>query len=124
MKFKFEDESAFMNHLLLESRGLATSVSKTKLWTESETLEATLQINGVDVPAEHLESFMKSLWDRAVEQLRTRYKADDFDRQVEEKAKQLLKSHADNALDKLYDLTSKLEGIEDTIKPYRERDNG
>ena len=123
MKFNLEGCGKFMSHLLLESNDLAGQVSKTSLWVEDGVLEATLQINGVEVPAEHLESFMKGLWEHAENQLRKKYKTEDFDRRVEEKAKQLLKDHADNALEELYDLTNKLENIGDVLTPHWERED-
>lgn len=121
MKFGLTDKNKFMTHLLLEDKNLTTEVAVTPLWTEDMVLEATLQINGVDVPAEYLESFMKGLWAHAEEQLREKYNADSFDRKVEEKAEQLLKDHAGNALTQLQDLTEKLESIGEVLTPHWER---
>ena len=40
------------------------------------------------------------------------------------RAKKLLKEHADNALQKLQDLSDTLENIEDVFAPYWERNEG
>ncbi len=126
MKFDLEDCSVFMSHLLLEDATLSEEVSKTPLWKDTKTLEATLQINGVEVPASHLEAFMKSLWKRHEESVESGHKElkrkqEDFDNQVELRAKEILREHADDAVNKLVDLQNSLHNIEDTIKPYWER---
>ena len=121
MKFDLENKRKFMSHLLLEDLKLCDKVANTSLWEEGEVLEAKLQINGVDVPAEHLESFMKGLWDNANEQLRDKYDVDGFEQRVDNKAKQLLKDHAESALDQLHELTDKLNNIGDVLKPHWER---
>ena len=118
MKFNLKDCKVFMSHLMLESEELSTKVAETTLWTEDGILEATLQINGVEVPAEHLEKFMKGLWGHAETQLRKKYNADQFDDRVEEKAKQLLEEHADNALEQLCDLQNKLDEVGNVLTPH------
>lgn len=126
MKFNLEDCSVFMSHLLLEDANLAETVSHTLPWLDDQTLEATLQINGVEVPASHLEEFMKSLWKRHEESVESGHKElkrkqEDFDNQVELRAKEVLREHADDTISKLVDMQNSLHNIEDTIKPYWER---
>lgn len=126
MKFNLNDCSIFMSHLLLEDATLADKVSHTKPWLDNQTLEATLQINGVEVPASHIEDFMKSLWKRHEESVESGYKIlktkqDDFNNQVELKAKEILRDHADDAISKLVDMQNSLHNIEDTITPHWER---
>ncbi len=123
MKFDLRNTKTIMVHLMLGDRDLCTKISETPLWTEAvdERLEATLQINGIEVPAQVMEDFMKSLWKSACDEAKLKYDGDSFDNRVEEKARQLLKEHSGNALDKLATLTGQLNDIEETITPHWER---
>lgn len=107
---------------MLSEYDVAEKVAITPNWKDSELLEATLQINGVDVPAEVMESFMKDIWNKACKQYSEKYNAVNIDNLVEERAQQLLKDHADDALTKIGELTDTLNGYDNLLTPHWERE--
>ncbi|MCP4988858.1 MAG: hypothetical protein GY928_23235 [Colwellia sp.] len=121
MKFDLRNNRTMMSHLMLSDRDLCMKIRDTPLWTDGGTLEATLQINGIEVPAQVIEDFMKSLWERSCKEAKLKYDGDSFEDRVEAKARQLLKEHSGKALDKLATLTEQLNEIEETITPHWER---
>ena len=84
-------------------------------------LKATVQVNGVVIPAEVFENCLQGLMSHVESYYSKTYDADNIDALVEIRAEQLLKDHADNALEKLHALCNTLESVEDTIKPHWER---
>jgi len=121
MEFTIEQNKTMMAHLMLSSESVSTEVARTTDWIDNEELVATLQINGVEVPATVMEEFMKGLWVRAKDDAKYKYDGEKFEQRVEDRANQLLKDHADNALEQLQDLTEKLESIGDVLTPSWER---
>lgn len=121
MEINIENPSQLLSHLLLEDIVVADKVRDTEAFQKDRKVTATVQMNGVEVPAEVMESVLQKLFEQVQCHYRNQYDADAFDRRVEEKAKQILQEHADNALEKLHNLTMVLEDPEHLIVPHWER---
>lgn len=123
MDINIKDPSQVLSHVLLQDRSVASKVRGTEQFQKDKTITATVQMNGVEVPASVLEDVLKRLFGQVEARYRERYSADAFDKRVEEKAKELLQQHADNALDKLHQLADVLSDSENLLTPYWERNN-
>lgn len=121
MNFNLEDSKVFMSHILLSDEQVASAVSDTSLWINDKKLTAKLEVNGVEVPAEVLEEFIKGLWGNLKTQFEREYKTKTIDQKVEEKALELLKERGDNVMDKLTNLINVLSDPENLVTPYWER---
>ena len=123
MNINFDDPSQMLSHVLLDNQDVARAVTKTAQWKTEGTVTPKVLMNGVEVPAEVMEGVLKKLFDQVEAHYREHYQADAFDAKVEEKACQLLKDHADNAIGKMQDLMMTLEESESLLTPYWERKN-
>lgn len=121
MEINIENPKQLLSHFLLADIGVAEKVRKTEPFQDQRTITATVQMNGVEVPAEVFEKVLNNLLDQVKVHYREQYDADAFDRRVEDRAKQILKEHADNALDKIHNLSMVLEDSENLLTPYWER---
>lgn len=110
-----------LSHVVLANTELAKALSETELWKQEAKLEAKLTVNGLEIPVQLLEDVMQDLYKRATAEIEDKYGKPDIDAMVEEKAEQLLKEHADNALEKINNLVELLEAPIDLLKPYWER---
>ena len=110
MKFKL-DRKYFMSHMVLQSRDLAAEVAKTDDWINNEELEAKLFVNGVEVNSDHIEVFLKRLWEQA--QLDSGM--DAFDAAVKKEAKRMLQDKADSVVSVMDDLMQKLHNTDDLL---------
>lgn len=117
MKFGLKKNDSMMQHLMFScGMDALDSIRKTPQWKDEGILEATLQINGVDIPAEVMESFMKSLWERAKSHYEEQTNADEFKSKVENRAKELLSDSCGGILSVLNDLQNKLSDVDNLIK--------
>lgn len=121
MKFNLEDHTVALSHVLLNNREHAIKVSDTSLWKEYGVLEAKLTINGVEFPSELIENVLQDLYSRCEEFYKEKYDAKNFDDRVEERAKELLKEHADNAFEKISNLLEVLSDPSVLLTPHWER---
>lgn len=121
MNINIDDCSQILSHVLLEDHDLVDKITQSPEWKATTAIKAELMFNGVMVSAESFEKTLQGLFDQVETYLREKYDAANLDKLVEERAQQLLKEHADNALDKLYNLTRILEESEDLIVPHWER---
>jgi hypothetical protein len=121
MKFKLEDHQVALNHVVLEDAKLCMELADTPLWKDQGIFEATLFINGLSVPAELIETTLQNLYSRCEEFYKEKYDVNNFDERVEARAVELLKTHADNALDKINRLTEILGEPDVQLTPYWER---
>lgn len=110
-----------LTHILLKDKETASLVANTPQWKETETIKVTVQFNGVEAPPEALEKTLHHFSEIHYKQAKEKYNGVNIDKMVEEKALQLIKEQADNALDKIYELSRVLENSEDLLKPYWER---
>lgn len=122
MKFNLDHKVA-LSHLVLQNTDLAIQLADTPLWLNQGVLEATLQINGVDVPAELIEQTMQELYTRCEKYFKEKYDSAKFDQRVEERAQEILKDHADNALERMYKLINVLESPDVLLTPSWERNS-
>lgn len=123
MKFNLDNHKVALSHLVLQNTELAIQLADTPLWLNQGVLEATLQINGVDVPAELIEQTMQELYARCEDHFDEKYDSAKFDQRVEERAQELLKEHADNALERMYKLINVLESPDMLLTPSWERNS-
>lgn len=123
MKFNLDNHKVALSHLVLQNTELAMQLADTPLWLNQGVLEATLQINGVDVSAELIEQTMQELYSRCEEFFKEKYESTKFDQRVEERAQELLKEHADNALERMYKLINVLESPDVLLTPSWERNS-
>ena len=121
MKFKLEDHQVALNHVVLEDAKLCMELADTPLWKDQGIFEATLFINGLSVPAELIETTLQNLYSRCEEFYKEKYDVNNFDERVEARAVELLKTHADNVLDKINRLTEILGEPDVLLTPYWER---
>jgi hypothetical protein len=121
MQFTLDQDQLALNHITLENRDKAVEIASTELWKTREILEACLTINGVEIPAQIVEDWLQSQFEVLCKKAKENYDPENFDKRVEEKAKELLKLHADNALEKIYELQSRLEDVDSLLTPYWER---
>lgn len=110
MKFKL-DSKYFMSHMVLQSRDLATEVAKTDNCTNNKELEAKLLVNGVEVNSDHIEAFLKQLW----EQAQIDSGKDTFNAAVKKEAKRMLQEKADSVVSVMDDLMQKLHNADDLL---------
>lgn len=121
MKFNLQDDQVIFSHLVLQDCACAEAVAETKKWTDERTLEAEVKVNGVVIPAEVFEKWMHDQYEMMEESFKERYDTANFDNRVEERAKELLKEHADGCLDVMYSLQQKLEEADSMLKMSWER---
>lgn len=121
MEVSIRDAQQVMSHIVLGDSDLATSVASTSMWDDEGKLVATLAMNGVQVSAQILEDVLQKLIAQVEDNIKDEYKVPDIDAMVEEKAKELIKEQADNALCKLYKLADSLEQHENLLTPHWER---
>lgn len=121
MKININDPSQMLSHVLLGDLDVCKAVRDTKEYKADKTITPTVFMNGIEVPAESLEKALKSLFNQVESHYKEHYQADAFDAKVEEKAVQLLKEHADNAIEKMHNLMMTLEDSESLLTPHWER---
>lgn len=121
MKVDISNPQQIMSHILLCNTALVDKVVSTKEWTELDKLTGELTVNGVTVSAQVLEDALQTIFYQIEEHFKEKYDVDKFDEHVEQKAKQLLKEHANDALNVLSDLSDKLHEAEDLLVPHWER---
>ena len=121
MKINIGNPNQLLSHVLLGDTEITTLVANTDKWNNEGVIEARVSFNGVDADGQLLEDALQKLFKQVEDHYSEQYDADQFDQRVEEKAKALLKEHADNALEKIMKLSDQLENIEDTITPHWER---
>ena len=119
MEINIDDVRQMLSHVILQSENACSKIADTDIWKNEKKMICTVTINGVDIPAQDFEDTLKHF----VECVERHVDVKGFDEKVEEKAHELLKNHADNALDKLYNIASQLENIENTIIPHWSRKN-
>lgn len=59
MKIDINKQEQLLSHVLLQNTEVATAVAETPEWTEDGVIKATVQFNGVEVPAETLEEVLQ-----------------------------------------------------------------
>ena len=82
-----------------------------------------MTVNGVEIPAQMMEDWLQFQFESLCKKAKEQYDPENFDKRVEERAKELLKEHADNALEKLEQLQNILYNSEDLLTPHWERKN-
>jgi hypothetical protein len=123
MKFNLENHQVALSHVVLKNTDLCLQLADTPLWKENGILEATLIINGVNVPAELIENTMHDLYAQCEDYYKEKYDAKSFDERVEERAIELLKEHADNALERISRLTEILDNPDVLLTSAWERNH-
>ena len=121
MIIDIDNSQQILSHVLLGDIELAGKVAKTDAWKELEKIKGELTFNGVTVSSQCLEDALQKLFKQVEENIKEKYDADKFDERVEERARQILKDHADNVLDKIEGIADSLREIDDVIVPYWER---
>lgn len=121
MKINFEDNSQLLSHCLLQSKEVVGAVSETEEWRKDHTITATVMFNGVEMPGEVLEEVLKFFCNAIEKHYIEKYDVERLDRIIDEKARALLKTEADKALEKIYELQRKLEEVDDILVPHWER---
>ena len=121
MKVDIDNPKQMLSHLLLDNVDVVTAVAETINWNKSGEINCTVQFNDVELPASILEDVLHKLFKQVEDHYSEKYQADAFDQRVEEKAKEIVKEHADNVVEKLYNLAQVLEESGDLIKPHWER---
>lgn len=116
-----EDPSQIMSHILLGSFEICDMVASTKEWKDDKKMNLFVSVNGVEIGGDVFEQELKKLIDRVEESFKVKYDATRLDELIEERAKELLKEHADNALEAIYNLTHRLQEAEDLLVPYWQR---
>jgi len=118
-EFNIEKLDNATQHILLGSGDeYCELVKDTIQWQKHGKLQATLQINGIPVPAKGFEDYLIQCWEQAKEKAG----ANEMDRRVKEKAEAILKERAQSVLDVLVDVEDKLNNINDTVKWSWEED--
>lgn len=123
MKFDLTDYKTALYQVVVENDKLCTQLADTPLWKNEGVFEATLIINGVTVPAEHIENTLQNLYTQCEEYYKRKYDVSSFDERVEERAKELLREHASDALVKIGTLTEILEDSTKLLQPCWERNS-
>ena len=121
MKVDIENPNQLLSHILLRESEIVSLIADTDKWKNEGVIEARVSFNGIDTDGQLLEDVLQKLFKQVENHYSEQYDADQFDQRVEEKAKALLKEHADNALEKIRELSDQLENIEYTITPHWER---
>ena len=121
MKVNIDDIQQAISHLFLNDAKVCELVVDTKEWTEDGIIDCQVSFNGVKVDGSVLENTLQHFVDTIEKHFKEKYDSDRLDVVIEERAKELLKEHADNALEKLYDLTRKLEESDDLLVPHWDR---
>lgn len=121
MKFNLENHQVALRHVVLQDEDLAMEIADTALWKEQGIFEAKLIINGVEIPAEVIEDTLQKLYSHCERFYEEKYDVSNFDDRVEERAKELLQEHADNALDRINRLAELLNDPSMLLVPHWER---
>ena len=95
MKFNLRNPEVIFSRLVLQDCKAAEDIAATEQWTENGILEAEVKVNGVLIPAEIFEKWMQKQYKSMEENFKERYDTANFDGRVEERAKELLKEHAE-----------------------------
>lgn len=82
MKINIDNPNQLMSHFVLHDADVAKEVSETEQWKKEKTITATVQFNGVSVPAHVMEQVLQDLFRQTQEHYRKEYNADNFDTAV------------------------------------------
>lgn len=121
MQIDIKNPKQILSQFLIKNHHILDTVGSTEDWKKDGKLTAKVLINNIEVDAESFESTLQGLFERVKKHYADKYDADNLDNLVEERAKELLKQHADNALETLYNLTRTLEESEELLVPHWER---
>jgi len=117
MKIDIDNPAQLLSHVLLQDGDVTKAVAETDQFKDRGEITCTVQFNGVEVPAEKLEEVLAHF----VKEVEKLVDLDSFNDKVEERAKQILSEHADNALEKIQWLTDMVDSPDMYIKPEWER---
>lgn len=82
---------------------------------------ATVFIEGVQIPAEVINSELKRWYSGLEERIRSEFTPEGFEKRVEEEVRKRIKDRADGVIELLDNLRDKLQDADDLIKPYWDR---
>ncbi len=122
MKLNIDDVNQLISHIFLNDETVCTTVSTTKEWLEDGVINCEVIFNGIKVDGSVLESTLQHFVKVIEDEFKEKYDTTRLDDIIENKAKELLKQYADNALDKLQDLQRKLEEVDELLIPHWQRD--
>lgn len=122
MKFNLiDDREKFISHIVLHDLDLATKISQTDLWKESQESIALITVNGIEVPFEAVESYFSDLAERLEKAALEKYS--DLEKEVHRRLEERLEEEARPILEKFYEIQNVLNSPGDLLKPYWERNN-
>lgn len=104
--------SDILSHIILRDSNTAETISETELWSEHDTLEMEIKVNGVDIPVEVFRGFMEQLWGQAKELV----DENDFQSRVKTQVEGILQNQASDIQNQMNELSYKLEQIHSNIK--------
>lgn len=121
MKVTINDPEQLLSHVLYCNTDLATTIADTEQWKKEGLIEATLCFNGKEVSAQVLEDALSRFVEIIEDDVKNKYDTDNIEKHIEDRARQLLREHADDALTHLGSLMHKLEDCDELLKPHWER---
>lgn len=104
--------SDILSHIILRDRNTAEMISGTELWSEHNTLEMEIKVNGVDISAEVFRGFMEELWEQAKELV----DENNFQGRVKSQVEEILQNQAFDIQNQMNELSNKLEQVNSNIK--------
>lgn len=109
-------ESDILSHLVLTDEDTATEIAETSLWSEEGKLEMDIKVNGVPISTVIFREVLEMLWEQAKERADDAVAASTHRQRVEEEARKIVKDSAEEIMDKMHELNSKLEYLDGMIK--------
>lgn len=116
MKFSIRENKTMMAHLMLGSVDVCEKVRHTPQWADDGELEATLQINGVEVPAQVMEDFLLDLWERAEKAAGEKVDESRFNERVQDAVNKTWEEQTQPILEIMTSLHNKLQEADQLIK--------
>jgi hypothetical protein len=118
--FRFDDVSKMVSHWLLEDGDTARLIAETPEWNNAigrtETVTARVTVNGIDLPFNALEHYLRGVYKSMERDAEARYK--DLDAEVQRRVELRFTEEAQPIIDKLRDVSDAIENAGDLIKPY------
>jgi ethanolamine utilization protein EutA (predicted chaperonin) len=115
------DPKVLLSRIVLQNRDIALKIAKTDMWVKDGVIEVRAVFNGIEASGEILEKALNNFVEQIDSHYKEHYDANKFDERVEQKAREILKEHADNALEKIDRLFEVLQDSDNIIKPHWER---
>lgn len=115
MKIDVDDVNQLLSHVMLQSNEVVDLVAETSDFKKHSRINAEVSFNGVKVDGSVMEEALHELFKQVKDYYRSEYGADDIDKMIDQRAKELFKDRVaefTNDMKETFDnLESKLSRI-------------